>query len=241
MSETVRAHSSTSGTEARPNLLVVRDGHSLYMETFAELGLVGVVLLGGALLVLVFGGVRARRQRFVASGLGALFAWAAASAFDWHWEMVGLTLTALLVGSAGLVASERRSLPMLGGSARVAVATLTSVLSVLAVWSLVGNQALFAGREALTRKEWTDARDDARRAQALLFWSHEPDIVLGDAAAGLGDRERALESYRSAVATDPRNWVAWLRLAQVARGAERNAAYNRVRQLNPLEEGLPGE
>ncbi len=227
--------------QARPNLLVVRDGHSLYMETFAELGLVGVVLLGGALLVLVFGGVRARRQRFVASGLGALLAWAAASAFDWHWEMVGLTLTALLAGSAGLVASERRSLPMLGGSARVAVAMLTSVLSVLAVWSLVGNQALFAGREALARKEWTDARDDARRAQALLFWSHEPDIVLGDAAAGLGDRERALESYRSAVATDPRNWVAWLRLAQVARGAERDAAYNRVRQLNPLEEGLPGE
>jgi len=74
-----------------------------------------------------------------------------------------------------------------------------------------------------------------------LFSSHEPDIVLGDAAAGLGDRERALESYRSAVATDPRNWVAWLRLAQVARGAERAAAYDRVRQLNPLEEGLPGE
>ena len=40
---------------------------------------------------------------------------------------------------------------------------------------------------------------------------------------------------------DPRNWVAWLRLAQVARGAERNAAYDRVRELNPLEEGLPGE
>ena len=35
------------------------------------------------------------------------FAWMAASAFDWHWEVVGVTLTALLAGSAGLLASER--------------------------------------------------------------------------------------------------------------------------------------
>jgi tetratricopeptide (TPR) repeat protein len=116
----------------------------------------------------------------------------------------------------------------------------TTLLSVFAVWSLVGNQALFAGREALARGDWAEASDDARRAQALLFWSHEPDFVRGDAAARQGDREGALRAYRDAVATDPRNWVAWLRLAQVARGAERAAAYDRVRELNPLEEGLPG-
>jgi O-antigen ligase len=44
--------------ERRPNLLVVRDGHSLYMETFAELGLVGLVLLVSALLALAVGGIR---------------------------------------------------------------------------------------------------------------------------------------------------------------------------------------
>ena len=36
-------------------------------------------MLGGALLVLVVGAVRARRQRFVGSGVGALLAWAAAN------------------------------------------------------------------------------------------------------------------------------------------------------------------
>ena len=128
----------------------------------------------------------------------------------------------------------------LRGRARTALVGVTAVLSVLAVWTLVGNQALFAGREALARKDWSDARDDARRAQALLFWSAEPKLVLGDAEAGLGDREDALRAYRDAVATDPRNWVAWLRLAQVARGAESDAAYDRVRELNPLQEGLPG-
>ena len=65
--------------------------------------------------------------------------------------------------------------------------------------------------------------------------------MLGDAAAGAGDRPGALRAYRDAVAKDPENWVTWLHLAQVASGSERATAYDRVRQLNPLEKGLPGE
>ena len=226
--------------ERRPNLLVVRDGHSLYMETFAELGLVGLALLVCALLALAVGGVRARRQPLVAAGVGTLAAWAAASAFDWHWEMVGVTLTALLAGGAGLVASERGAPRRLGVRARGTLVAAGVLLSVFATWSLVGNQALFAARDALGRKDWSSARDHGRRARALLFWSYEPDVVLGDAAAGSGDREGALHAYRDAVAADPNNWVTWLRLAQVARGSERAAAYDRVRSTEPPRRGLAG-
>jgi O-antigen ligase len=227
--------------ERRPILLVVRDGHSLYVETLAEVGLVGLLLLGAALLVVVIGAVRARRSRYVAAASGAFLAWAAASGFDWHWEMVGVTLTALLAGSAGLLASERRAPRPLAEGTRFALVGVTTALTIFGIVSLVGNQALFAGREALAREEWQEARDHARRAEALLPWSFEPELVLGDAAAGLGDREAALGAYRDAVADDPENWVAWLRLGQVARGSERATAYQRVRELNPLEEGLPGE
>jgi O-Antigen ligase len=225
----------------RPDLLVVRDAHSLYVETFAELGVVGVALLVAVLLVLVVGAIRARRMRFAAASFGAFVAWSAAVAVDWHWEMVGVTLTALLAGAVGVVSAERGVPGRLRGPARPALIAAGVLLSLGAVWSLVGNQALFAGQEALARKDWVHASDHARRAKALLFWSAEPELVLGDAAAGLGDRQGALREYRDAVATDPRSWVAWLRLAQVARGAERADAYRRVRQLNPREEGLPGE
>lgn len=224
----------------RPSPAVVRDAHSLYLETFSELGVVGLTLIVAALLTPLVAAMRSRHSRYVAPASGAYVAWVAASGLDWHWEMVGLTVTALLVGSAGLVAAERGPIRTVPGTARLGLVVATTLLSVFAVWSLVGNQALFAGREALGRKDWSAASDDARRAQALLFWSHEPDFVRGDAAARLGDREGALRAYRDAVATDPRNWVAWLRLAQVARGAERDAAYDRVRELNPLEKGLPG-
>ena len=225
----------------RSGPLVVRDGHSLYIETLAEVGIAGLALLGTALLILVIGAIHGRRTRFVAAGSGAFLAWAAASGFDWHWEMVGVTLTALLAGGAGLLASERRAPRPLADGVRLALIGATVGLSIFGVVSLVGNQALFAGREALAREDWGEARDHARRADALLPWSFEPALVLGDAAAGVGDRSGALDAYRDAVADDPENWVAWLRLGQVARGSERATAYQRVRELNPLEEGLPGE
>jgi O-antigen ligase len=226
--------------EDRPSPAIVRDAHSLYAETLAELGIVGLVLLLAALAVPVVAALRSRRTRFVAPACGAYLAWLAASALDWHWEMVSLTTTALLLGAVGLVTAERRSRGSLHDGSRLALAGVLGTLSVLAVWSLVGNQALFAGRDAVQRRDWGEANDDARRAQALLVWSHEPDLVRGDAAAGLGDREGALRARRDAVEKDPRNWLAWLRWAQVERGAESDAAYNRVRELNPRVEGLPG-
>jgi O-antigen ligase len=227
--------------ERRPTQLVVRDGHSLYFETFAELGVVGLALLALVVLLPFLGGVRSRRSRAVPAGLGALATWATASSLDWHWEVAGVTMTAFLVGAAGLLASDRGGRRPLGSGLRFALAGAGVALSVLAAVSLVGNQALFAGREAIARKEWRDARTHADRARTLLPWSHEPEIVLGDAYAGLGDRDGALGAYRDAVETDPRNWVAWLRVAQVASGSERAQAYARVRELNPREGTLPGE
>jgi O-antigen ligase len=63
--------------EKRPSALVVRDAHSLYAETFDELGIVGVVLLAVALLVPVVAAIRSRRSRLVAPVFGAYVAWVA--------------------------------------------------------------------------------------------------------------------------------------------------------------------
>jgi hypothetical protein len=225
----------------RPTPFDVRDAHSLYVEMLAEVGVVGLVLLVLALVLPAIGAVRARRSRFVPAAFGAYAAWAMHSALDWNWEVVGVTSTALLAGGACMLAAERRRGAPLRSVARVPVLAGAVLLSVAAVVSLVGNQALFAGRAAVRAEDWGSGRDHARRAEALLPWSIEPLIVLGDAEAGLGNRAGALGAYREAVAKDGENWVAWLRLAQVARGAERTAAYARVRALNPLEEDLPGE
>jgi O-antigen ligase len=227
--------------QRRDDLRTIRDAHSLYLETMGELGLVGLSLLAATLLVPFVAAIRSRRRRFVPFALAAYISWALACTSDWHWEMTGLTVTALLAGSVALLGFDKPGRPS-GLSTDRRVALVASVgLSTFAIVSLVGNQALFASKEEVARGEWTSAQSDARRARALLPWSYEPYLVLGDAAARLGDRSATIEAYRSAVAKDPRNWGAWLRLAQVERGAARRAAYAKVHELNPLQEDLPGE
>jgi tetratricopeptide (TPR) repeat protein len=227
--------------EERVTPYAIRDAHSLYAETFAELGVIGVALLGLALLMPLVAAVRARRNRIVPAVTATYVAWLAHAALDWHWEMVGVTLVALLAGGAAMLTAERRTVRPVPDPARWLLLGASVGLTVLALVSLVGNQALFAGREAVAREDWSEADEHARRAEALLPWSFEPHIVRGDAAAGRGDRERAVEHYRRAIEDDGRSWVAWLRLGQVARGAERRAAYERVHELNPRETSLPGE
>ena len=225
----------------RPSTQDVRDAHSLYLEAGGELGVVGLVLLAGALLVPFAAAYRARRVRFVPAAAAAYTAWVADCAVDWHWEMVGLTVTALLAGGVALLGADRGRPRPLSSLGHIAILAASIALSVAATWSLVGNQALAAGTKAAARGDWASALEDGRRAQAILFWSFEPELVIGDARAGLGDRPGALTAYRRVVARDPGNWAGWLRLAQVAAGSERAAAYARVHELNPLETDLPGE
>ena len=70
---------------------VVRDAHSIWLETAAELGLVGLALLAAFVGAVALAAARARRgdAAAVAGPAAALAAWAAHSALDWDWEMPG--------------------------------------------------------------------------------------------------------------------------------------------------------
>jgi O-Antigen ligase len=87
---------------------VVRDAHSLELETAAELGIVGLALLALMLGGVVAGAVVALR-RTPAAAIGpvaALTVWAAHSALDWDWEMPALTLVAVLLAGMLLAATD---------------------------------------------------------------------------------------------------------------------------------------
>jgi O-antigen ligase len=86
----------------------VQDAHSLYLETAAELGVIGVLLLltwlGG-----IVSGFRQIGDRLLIAG------WAAASAayvfhagLDWDWEMPGVTLLFLALTGAALAAAAQQ-------------------------------------------------------------------------------------------------------------------------------------
>jgi hypothetical protein len=78
----------------------VRDAHSIYLETGAELGIVGLIALFA-----LFGGVAASVRPECAGAGAALAAFAVHAGVDWDWEMPALTLVAILL--AGRVISSR--------------------------------------------------------------------------------------------------------------------------------------
>ena len=96
----------------------VRDAHSLEVETFGELGLVGIALLGTLLgAVALSAGAAHRADPALAAGPAAVLAlWAFHSAIDWDWEMPALTLLAVIFAGALLVrAGERRPAAAVAG------------------------------------------------------------------------------------------------------------------------------
>lgn len=87
------------------------DAHSLYLETLAELGIVGFAFLMAFLCGIAAAVVRLHR---VAPGpatalAGGLAAWSVHAGLDWDWEMPAVTLPALLLGAAAIAWSEELS------------------------------------------------------------------------------------------------------------------------------------
>jgi hypothetical protein len=86
-----------------------RDAHSLYIETAAELGLVGLLALAALLAGVAVSAARARaRAPAAAAGpIAALVAWAFHAGFDWDWEMPAVTLPALALAGFLIALGER--------------------------------------------------------------------------------------------------------------------------------------
>jgi len=92
----------------RPFRESVRDAHSLYLETAAELGIAGL-----ACLLALFGGVAAGAARALrragpvtAPAIAGAATWAVHAGLDWDWELPALGLVAMLLAARLIAASE---------------------------------------------------------------------------------------------------------------------------------------
>ncbi|MGE5691363.1 MAG: O-antigen ligase family protein, partial [Pseudomonadota bacterium] len=218
----------------RPVAGVVHDAHSLYLETLAELGPIGLALLLTALGLPVVAAVAARSHPLVPATLGAYVAYLAHAAVDWDWELPAVTLAAL--GCAVAVLAAARDVDAASWSRRgrgVAIAA-TVGCALAAVVGLAANNALAAGRDALDAGSWSTARDRAATARRWAPWSAEPWEVLGKAQFGSGDRAAARASFEKAIAKDPNDWNLWFYLALASEGRARERAVAQARRLNPL-------
>jgi O-Antigen ligase len=88
----------------RPFRESVRDAHSLYLETAAELGLVGLLALGCLIAGCVLAGIRAGPP--AAGAIAALVAFALHAGIDWDWELPAFVLVALALAGRLIAAAE---------------------------------------------------------------------------------------------------------------------------------------
>ena len=219
--------------------LNVRDAHNLYLETLAELGPPGLVLLLVALAVPLAAAVRGRRDGITIAAAGAYTAFLAHAAWDWDWELPAVTLTALLAASVLLVRARENSVRPLSGRIRIALAAALVVPAAFAAVAALGNRATAAAQHAAEAGNWSRAAEQARIAARLAPWSSDPARASAQAKLADGDFAGAAAALRAAIAKDPRNWALWLDLAIATDGAQHVQALDRARALNPLDPVFP--
>jgi hypothetical protein len=218
---------------AAPNQGQLINVHNLYLETLAELGPVGLGLLVAALLVPLVAAVRARQSSLVPVAATAYVAFLVHVAYDWDWQLTGVTIAALLCASAVLAAQRPLVRTFATPRVRYGLLALALATGVLSFFGLLGNLDLNHSGNALRTGNTAAAATAAKHARRWAPWSSQPWLQLAVVRAAAGDRAAARSAYREAVAKDPHDWQLWLGLASVSTGAERARALARMRVLHP--------
>jgi hypothetical protein len=222
----------------RPSQMKIRDAHSLYLETLAELGPGGLVILIGALAVPIAGAIKARRHALVPAALGAYVAYLVHAGVDWDWEMTAVTITALLCGIAALIRGRSDGDEPLSRRWRLALVGLPLVLAAVAFIGVNGNGALANAREEANAGHWSASEAEADKARTWMPWSSDPWQLAGEAQLARGDLAAARHSFLAAIDKDPNDSELWQGLAYASRGPARREAVVHALRLNPRDAEL---
>jgi hypothetical protein len=199
-----------------------QEAHSLYLETLAELGPIGLALLLTALAVPLAAAVRIREPALLA----ALVAYDVGAAVDFHWELAGVTVPAVLIGAIAVVHASRRGRAVPRALSVPVFATLTAA----ALLAYAGAARLASAQDALRVGDRARAVAEARSSLRVAPFSAAAWGVIGDA-------ESSPAAYRRALELDPNDWSLWLRLANVSKGEPRRLPLRGAARLNPLASG----
>jgi hypothetical protein len=226
----------TASPRYSPGDDVAADAHSYVIQTFADLGLIGLALTLGLLIAWAVAAARAvdlRRPRNgedraeERAGLVTLLAtvviFGAHSTIDWTWFIPGLAVPALIC--AGWLAGRGPLAHPVGRAPRPAIAlerlaAVTALVSLALVGSwlilqpLRASDADAAALAALSANRPAAALADLRSAATIDPYSTEPLYYESFVYGALGDAAAARAALRAEVALQPNNYRTWLQLGE---------------------------
>jgi tetratricopeptide (TPR) repeat protein len=192
----------------------LRDAHSLYIETLAELGVPGLLLLAGFLGGLLWAGVAARAglRRSVELGVSTGLL-AAGGAFllhagvDWMWEMSAVAvvgLGALALAAAG--GSERGHRRHRMGLARAAIVAAAVVAGAAQIPGSVTAERLQDSEELTAIGLYDRAAELAQEAIDAEPWAAGPRAQAAFVELAAERPDNARELIAEAIEREPTNW-----------------------------------
>lgn len=228
---------------------IVRDTHSLYLQTLGELGLVGLALLAAFLAVLLVGGGRyvlrasGEGRPHLAAALAGCTAFCLTAVVDWMWQMPVLAIAFLLLGSVLVTAEERPAddrRASLAVPLRVGIA-LASLAAIAAIAAPLASTSLLRQSEADARAgDLSAALEAARSAQNVQPGAASPRLQQALVLETQGDLPAAAAAAHAATERESTNWRTWLILSRLE--AEQGHAdasvrfFRKARSLNPYSE-----
>jgi O-antigen ligase len=244
--------------------LPVLNAHSLYLQAFQELGVIGgllVLALVGILLWTGFAAWRAARgptRELNAVLFAACLAFALGAAIDWFWEIAGIGAIFFLAAGA-LVAARCRQLAEARAHSNgheqaegrrfgltVAGMGLAWVVALALIGPLLVDREIDSSNAAAAEGNLPSAVNHAETARSIEPWAATPYVQLGLLAESQGEYGPAAERMGQAIDREEGNWQLYYLRARIEHEAGDDAAagadLEEALRLNPeencLEEGF---
>lgn len=223
--------------------------HSLYLEALGELGIVGLLLIGGAVLVAVGGAIRSARllqSGDVAAAAACAIAFFVAAAYDWVWQLAGIALVGVgMLGFAlGALPSTRAAASGRFGALRPALALVAVAAIIPQYVVLSAGSHLSSSHAAFDANDAGRARSEALAAKAIEPWAASPYLQLGLISEAEGHFGSAAHWVDEAIKRAPRDYRNWFVAARIegelgkARPAVRDL--HEARRLYPYSTAFAG-
>jgi hypothetical protein len=233
----------------------VHDAHSLYLQAFAELGLVGGLLVLALVGVLLWAGFMAwrdaggPRRELHAALLATALAFAVGAAIDWFWQIAAmgaiffLASGALVAARCAQLARARREADGGGEQRRFGLAVAGLAIAWIAAVALVGpllvDRELTSAKDAAAEGKLAVAVDHAETARSIEPWAASPYVLLGLLAEAEGDYGTASGRLSQAIHREEHSWKLYYLRSRVEEEAGNAAAaradLRRARELNPRQ------